>query len=63
MEELTAEGKFIAAHTFRYLEIFTIIAVIYLLLTVVFTEIIDKVDKKFSIPGIGVARGIRLRNA
>jgi len=63
VEELTAEGKFIAAHTFRYLEIFTIIAVIYLLLTVVFTEIIDKVDKKFSIPGIGVAGGIRLRNA
>jgi hypothetical protein len=29
----------------------------------VFTEIIDKVDKKFSIPGIGVAGGIRLRNA
>lgn len=63
VEELTAEGKFIAAHTFRYLETFTIIAVIYLLLTMVFTEIIDKVDKKFSIPGIGVAGGIRLRNA
>ena len=63
VEELTAEGKFIAAHTFRYLEIFTIIAVIYLLLTVVFTEIIDKVDKKFSIPGIGAAKGIGLRNA
>jgi len=55
VEELTAEGKFIAAHTFRYLETFTIIAVIYLLLTMVFTEIIDKVDKKFSIPGIGDA--------
>lgn len=63
VEELTAEGKFIAAHTFRYLETFTIIAVIYLLLTMVFTEIIDKVDKKFSIPGIGAAGGIRLRNA
>ncbi len=63
VEELTAEGKFIAAHTFRYLEIFTIIAVIYLLLTVVFTEIIDKVDKKFSIPGIGASKGIGLRNA
>jgi len=63
VEELTAEGKFIAAHTFRYLEIFTIIAVIYLLLTVVFTEIIDKVDKKFSIPGLGAAGGIGLRNA
>jgi len=63
VEELTAEGKFIAATTFRYLEIFAMIAIIYLLLTIVFTEIIDKVDKKFSIPGIGAAKGIRLRNA
>lgn len=63
VEELTAEGKFIAATTFRYLEIFAMIAIIYLLLTIVFTEIIDKVDKKFSIPGIGAARGIGLRNA
>jgi polar amino acid transport system permease protein len=63
VEELTAEGKFIAADSFRYLEIFTIIAIIYLLLTVVFTEIIDKLDKKLSIPGIGAAQGIGLRNA
>jgi len=63
VEELTAEGKFIAATTFRYLEIFAMIAIIYLLLTIVFTEIIDRVEKRLSIPGIGAARGIGLRNA
>jgi polar amino acid transport system permease protein len=56
VEELTAEGKFIAADTFRYIEIFTIIAVIYLMLTILFTEIIDRIENKISIPGLGVAR-------
>jgi polar amino acid transport system permease protein len=58
VEELTAEGKFIASTTFRYIEIFTIIAIIYLVLTVLFTEIIDRIDKKFSIPGIGISSEI-----
>ncbi|MBN2599445.1 MAG: amino acid ABC transporter permease [Candidatus Thermoplasmatota archaeon] len=62
VEELTAEGKFIAAHTFRYLEIFAIIAIIYLLLTIVSTEIIDRIAKRFSIPGIGAAKRYDLRD-
>ncbi|MEE8564826.1 MAG: amino acid ABC transporter permease [Candidatus Thermoplasmatota archaeon] len=61
VEELTAEGKFIAAETFRYLEIFTIIALIYLILTFVLTEIIDKIDDRLSIPGIGVGKSLELR--
>jgi polar amino acid transport system permease protein len=61
VEELTAEGKFIAADTFRYLEIFTIIAIIYLVLTFIFTEIIDKIDDRLSIPGIGAGKGLELR--
>jgi len=61
VEELTAEGKFIAAETFRYLEIFTIIALIYLILTFVLTEIIDKIDNRLSIPGIGVGKRLELR--
>jgi polar amino acid transport system permease protein len=61
VEELTAEGKFIAAETFRYLEIFTIIALIYLILTFVLTEIIDKIDNRLSIPGIGVGKSLELR--
>jgi len=63
VHELFAEGKLIATHTFRYLEVFAMIAIIYLLLTIVFTEIIDRVDKRLSIPGIGVAKRAGLRNA
>ncbi len=60
--ELTAEGKFIAGHTFRYLEIFAMIAVIYLILTIVSTEIIDRIAKHLSIPGIGAAKRVSLRD-
>ncbi len=62
VSELTAEGKFISATTFRYLEVFAMIAVIYLVLTVVTTEIIDRVAKRVSIPGIGAAKPVNLRN-
>ena len=63
VEELTAEGKFIAATTYRYLEIFAMIAIIYLVLTIIFTEVIDRVEKRLSIPGIGASHGVALRNA
>lgn len=62
VSELTAEGKFIAAHTFRYLEVFTMIAIIYLVLTILSTEIIDRIAKRLSIPGIGAAKGTSLRD-
>jgi len=61
--ELTAEGKFIAADTFRYLEIFTMIAIIYLSLTFLFTEIIDRIEHRFHIPGLGTKRKTLLRDA
>jgi len=61
--ELTAEGKFIAADTFRYLEIFTMIAIIYLSLTVLFTEIIDRIEHRIRIPGLGTKRTTLLRDA
>lgn len=61
VSELTAEGKFIAAPTFRYLEVFTIIAIIYLVLTIISSEIIDRISKRVSIPGIGVQERARLR--
>ena len=63
VEELTAEGFFIAAKTYKYIEIFVIIAVIYLVLTVLLTAIIDKIENKLSIPGIGVPKRIAQRNA
>ncbi len=59
--ELTAEGKFIAASSFRYLEVFAIIALIYLLLTFVSTEIFDRVERRVSIPGIGAASRFTVR--
>ena len=63
VRELTAEGKFIAAETFRFIEIFVIIALIYLISTVLFTGIIDKIEKKLRIPGIGAVGNSGLRNA
>lgn len=61
--ELTAEGKFIAAETFRYLEIFTMIAIIYLLFTFLFTEIIDQIEQRIRIPGLGTKKITMLRDA
>jgi polar amino acid transport system permease protein len=56
VRELTAEGKFIAVQNYRFLEIFAIIAIIYLVLTVISTEVIDRIEKKISIPGIGTIK-------
>ncbi|MFO7677977.1 MAG: amino acid ABC transporter permease [Thermoplasmatota archaeon] len=62
VHELTAEGKFIASTTYRYLEIYAMIAIIYLVLTIIFTEVIDRIDKKVSIPGIGTLKKTSLRS-
>jgi polar amino acid transport system permease protein len=61
VSELTFEGKFLAAHTFRYLEVFAIIAVIYVVLTVVSSEVFDRVERRVSVPGIGAAVNVGLR--
>jgi polar amino acid transport system permease protein len=63
VSELTAEGMFIAARTFKFIEIFAIIAVIYLVLTIIFTAIIEQFEKKLRIPGIGAKSTVKLRNA
>jgi len=63
VRELTFEGKYIASQTFKFVEIFAIIAIIYLTLTIVFSAIIDKIEKKLRIPGIGASETVRLRNA
>jgi len=60
--ELTAEGKFIAAETFRYLEVFGMIAIIYLCLTIVFTEVIDRVEQRIRIPGLGTKKNQMMRD-
>ncbi|KYK31526.1 MAG: hypothetical protein AYK22_02210 [Thermoplasmatales archaeon SG8-52-3] len=63
VRELTAEGKFIAAETFKFIEIFAIIAIIYLVLTILFTTIIDKFEERLRIPGIGSKETVGIRNA
>jgi polar amino acid transport system permease protein len=55
VSELTFEGKFIAANTFQYLETFVIIAIIYVVLTLISSEVFDRVEKRVSIPGIGAS--------
>jgi len=52
--ELTRVGRLIATATARYMEVFLIIAIIYLLATIVITDIIDRFKKKVRIPGLGV---------
>lgn len=59
VEELTAQATFIGSETFNYLEIFGIIAVMYLVLTIVFTEVTDRIEKKVRIPGLGVEKKAR----
>ncbi len=61
VNELFAEARFIASDSFRYLEMFAIIAIIYLVTTIIFTEIIDRVEKKFRIPGIGHHKTLEMR--
>lgn len=60
VEELTAEGIIIASRNFRYIEIFAMIALIYLILTIFFTSIIDIIEKRLSIPGLGITKSARL---
>lgn len=61
VNELFAEARFIASDSFRYLEMFAIIAIIYLVTTIIFTEIIDRVEKRFRIPGIGHHKSLEMR--
>ena len=61
VSELTKEGELIASRNFRYIEIFLIIAIIYLIFTFIMTEIIDRLTKRMSIPGLGIKEKARSR--
>lgn len=64
VKELTAEGQIIASRNFRYVEIYLIIALIYLVFTFIISEIVDRTEKRLRIPGIGLPQRIGwLRNA
>ena len=63
VRDLTFQAKDIAAQSSRYLETFTIIALMYLFFTFVLSEIVDIIEKRLRIPGIGIQKTTKLRNA
>lgn len=50
--ELMAKAKIIAARNFRYLEVFIIVAFIYIIIVTGFTKVLDVVEEKVKIPGL-----------
>lgn len=53
--ELTGEGKIIATRTFRYTEVFMVIGFYYLVLVTIASFVLQKLEKRFKIPGFGKA--------
>ena len=51
--ELTGEGKIIAAVHFRYIEVFMIVGIIYLLMVSVLTKALSMLETRLKIPGLG----------
>jgi polar amino acid transport system permease protein len=62
VRDLTFQAKDIASHSSRYLETFLVVALIYLLFTFIFSEIVDHVEKRLRIPGIGLTQTVAKRN-
>jgi len=55
--ELTSVGKFIGSKTFYYIQSFTIIAFIYVLLSIILTRFMVYFEKKLEIPGVSAVKG------
>ena len=51
--ELTGAGKIIASRYFAYTEVFLVIGIIYLLMVSVVTKLLNMLEKKLEIPGLG----------
>ena len=51
--ELTGAGKIIASRYFEYTLVFAVVGAIYLLIVSVVTKILNTLEKKLEIPGIG----------
>jgi polar amino acid transport system permease protein len=51
--ELTGAGKIIASRYFEYTLVFAVVGVIYLLMVSIVTKILNILEKKLEIPGIG----------
>ncbi|MFW6048585.1 MAG: amino acid ABC transporter permease [Candidatus Bipolaricaulota bacterium] len=50
--ELMAKAKIIAARNFRYLEVFIIAALIYIVIVTLFTKVLDIIEERVKIPGL-----------
>ncbi len=50
--ELMAKAKIIAARNFRYLEVFIIVALIYIVIVTLFTKVLDIIEERVKIPGL-----------
>jgi polar amino acid transport system permease protein len=49
--ELTGEGKVLASHSFKYVEIFLLVGVFYLVMVSVASWLLHVLEKHFSLPG------------
>jgi len=51
--EITGSGKIIASRYFEYALVFLVVGAIYLLMVSVVTKLLNMLEKKLEIPGIG----------
>jgi len=51
--ELTGAGKIIASRYFEYILVFAVVGAIYLLMVSVVTKVLNMLEKKLEIPGLG----------
>ncbi len=49
--ELTGAGKIVAARSFRFMETFAVVGIIYLFMVSIATKILQWAEKKLSYPG------------
>jgi len=57
--ELVYTGKIIGTRTFMYLQVYTVIAIIYVIFSLLFSELFFRVEKRISIPGISISTTLR----
>lgn len=56
LTELTARAEQVGYQTFQFLEAFTLVALIYLVLTGIVAQLLDLLEKKTQIPGLTASR-------
>ncbi len=57
--ELTYAGKIVGTETFAYLEVYTIIAIIYFALSMAIVRFCKYVERRIAIPGLGAPEAVR----